>query len=79
MNKRQRKKTSLSAGAVKEIASMQNRIDDLENALWRLAMMTEGRDDCRSLLKFAGNDEMVSIAIDKLFDFIEKHTSKRND
>lgn len=80
MNKRQRKKqASLDASAVKEIASMQNRIDDVENALWRLAMMTEGRDDCRSLLKFAGNGDMVSIAIDKLFDFIEKHTSKRND
>lgn len=75
MNKRQRKKqASLDAGAVKEIASMQNRIDDLENALWRLAMMTDGRDDCRSLLKFAGSGEIVSIAIDKLFDFIEKHT-----
>ena len=80
MNKRQRKKrASLDAGAVKEIASMQSRIDDMENALWRLAMMTEGKDDCRSLLKFADNCEIVSIAIDKLFDFIEKHTSKRND
>lgn len=75
MNKRQRKKqASLDASAVKEIASMQNRIDDVENALWRLAMMAEGKDDCRSLLKFAGNDEVVGIAIDKLFDFIEKHT-----
>lgn len=80
MNKRQRKKrASLDASAVKEIASMQNRIDDVENALWRLAMMTDGKDDCRSLLKFAENGDVVSIAIDKLFDFIEKHTSKRND
>lgn len=78
MNKRQRKKqASLDASAVKEIASMQNRIDDVENALWRLAMMTEGRDDCRSLLKFAGNGEIVSIAIDRLFDFIEKHTKEK--
>lgn len=80
MKKRQRKKfASMDASGVKEIASMQNRIDDLENALWRLAMMTEGKDDCRSLVKFTDVGSIVEVAMEKLFDFIEKHTSKNND
>lgn len=79
MNKRQRKKTSFSAGAVKEIASMQNRIDDMENALWRLAMMTEGKDDCRSLVKFTDVGSIVEVAMEKLYDFIKKHTEDAKD
>ena len=79
MNKRQRKKTSLSAGAVKEIASMQNHIDDMENALWRLAMMTEGKDDCRSLVKFTDVGSIVEVAMEKLYDFIKKHTEDAKD
>ena len=80
MNKRQRKKqASLDASAVKEIASMQNRIDDVENALWRLAMMTEGRDDCRSLVKFTDVGSIVEVAMEKLYDFIKKHTEDAKD
>lgn len=80
MNKRQRKKqASLDASAVKEIASMQNRIDDMENALWRLAMMTEGKDDCRSLVKFTDVGSIVEVAMEKLYDFIKKHTEDAKD
>jgi len=80
MNKRQRKKqASLDVSAVKEIASMQNRIDDLENALWRLAMMTEGKDDCRSLVKFTDIGDIVEVAMEKLYDFIKKHINDAKD
>lgn len=80
MKKRQRKKfASMDASGVKEIASMQNRIDDLENALWRLAMMTEGKDDCRSLVKFTDVGSIVEVAMEKLCDFIKKHTDDAKD
>ena len=80
MEKRQRKKfASMDASGVKEIASMQNRIDDLENALWRLAMMTEGKDDCRSLVKFTDVGSIVEVAMEKLYDFIKKHTEDAKD
>jgi len=80
MKKRQRKKfASMDASGVKEIASMQNRIDDLENALWRLAMMTEGKDDCRSLVKFTDVGSIVEVAMEKLYDFIKKHTDDAKD
>lgn len=58
---------------------MQNRIDDLENALWRLAMMTEGKDDCRSLVKFTDVGSIVEVAMEKLYDFIKKHTEDAKD
>lgn len=80
MKKRQRKKfASMDASGVKEIASMQNRIDDLENALWRLAMMTEGKDDCRSLVKFTDVGSIVEVAMEKLYDFIKKHIEDAKD
>lgn len=69
----------MDASGVKEIASMQNRIDDLENALWRLAMMTEGKDDCRSLVKFTDVGSIVEVAMEKLYDFIKKHTDDAKD
>lgn len=69
----------MDASGVKEIASMQNRIDDMENALWRLAMMTEGKDDCRSLVKFTDVGSIVEVAMEKLYDFIKKHTEDAKD
>lgn len=80
MNKRQRKKfASIDASGVKEIADMQSRIENLENAIWRLAMMAEGRDDCRSLIKFTDRGEIADTAMKMLYDFIKKHTDNTKD
>ena len=80
MNKRQRKKfASIDAIGVKEIADMQRRIDNLENTMWRLSRMCEGRDDCHSLIWFADGDDIVDFAMKTLYDFIEKHTKDAKD
>lgn len=69
----------MDASGVKEIANMQIRIDNLENAMWRLAMMAEGKDDCRTLHRFAEKGDLVDIAMDSLYDFIKKHTEDAKD
>ena len=80
MNKRQRKKfASIDASGVKEIADMQRRIENLENAMWRLAMMAEGKDDCRTLHRFADRGDIVDVAMERLYDFIKKHTEDAKD
>lgn len=80
MNKRQRKKfASIDASGVKKIADMQSRIENLENAMWRLARMTKGGDDCRSLIRFADRGDIVDIAMNTLYDFIKKHTEDAKD
>ena len=69
----------MDASGIIEIANMQMRIDNLENAMCRLAMMAEGKDDCRSLHKFTQKGELVDIAMDRLYDFIKKHTEDAKD
>lgn len=73
MKKRQRKKfESIDASGVKEIAEMQRYIDNLENALWRMAMFADGKDCPRTMISFAERGSNTEFAINKIYDFIEK-------
>ena len=72
MKKRQRKKkfAALDASGVKEIAAMQARLDEIENPVWRLSQMVNGRDDGRSIICLT--DKRMDYATNVIYKFIKE-------
>lgn len=58
---------------VKEIARMQEYITNLENFLWRMSMMIEGKDDGKFILRFTESDSATDFATTKIYEFIKEH------
>lgn len=76
MKKRQRKKfASIDASVVKEIAEMQRYIDNLENYLWRMAMMIDGMDNGGAIIEFT--EGATKYATTKIYNFIKEHKENK--
>lgn len=76
MKKRQRKKfASIDASGVKEIAEMQRYIDNLENYLWRMAMMIDGMDNGGAIIEFT--EGTAKYATTKIYNFIKEHKEEK--
>ena len=81
MKKRQRKKKSvaITADGVKEIARMQEYITNLENFIWRMEMMIDGKDNGERILVFTEPDSATDLALTKIYEFIKEHMEKKEN
>lgn len=75
MKKRQRKKkaAAITADGVNEIARMQEYITNLENFIWRIAMMIDGKDNAEFIVRFTEPNSATDFATTRIYDFIKGH------
>lgn len=69
----------LDAGGVQAIADMQRYISDLENFIWRMSMLIDGRDTAESILEFAEEGSATHFAAGKIHKFLIEHIEHKEE
>ena len=67
----------LDASGVKAIADMQGYITELENYLWRMAMMIGGMDNGGAIIEFT--EGTTKYATTKIYNFIKEHKEEKKN